>query len=90
MEQRQTASQILVDNGKSGAGDPVGAAQSPGESPGKGGLAHAQAALVGNHRTGRQHTGQPGAQGLRLRLAVREVFQVFRRPFSVSNQFNIS
>ena len=89
MEQGEASPQIFVDDGKGGAGDPVGAPKAFGESPGKGGLAHAQAALVGHHCAGRQHTCQPSAQSLRFRLIVREVFQVFRHPFSVSNQFNI-
>ena len=74
MEQGNTAL-VLIDDGEGGAGDPAAAAQAPGEAPGECGLAHAQSAGVRHHGTGGQHGGKTGAQILRLRHAVGNIFQ---------------
>ena len=67
---------VFVDNGKRGAGDPSGAAQTSGQPTGKGGLAHAQSAAVGHHCTGAQPPAQHFADMLCL---LRTVGQIFHR-----------
>ena len=74
MEEGEASALVLVDDGEGGAGDPAGVTQPPGQSPGEGRLAHAQAAPVGHHRAGGEDGGQPFPQGFRVPLAAGDVF----------------
>ena len=61
---------VFLHQGKGGAGDPIAAAQAPGQAHRKGGFSGAHGAGIGQHIAGAQQLCQPLGQRLRLGRAV--------------------